>query len=172
MSTTKAPGDLSFRGSIARPLTWLSTLRREGRPSPRKTRFWLLARLCQAGLATRRVPTKGFRVRGSSSFPKLSWRKDVAHFFHGLRDLGKKMFGKCSANRRLPRPPKLLNFPRLCALASTARAEVCPSAVALASSRRLKSTRGWQGGTTWDGSQGRGAVALTRHRFGCTRRWG
>lgn len=77
MSTTKAPGDFHFRGSITRPLTWLSTLRGEGRPSPRKTRFWRLARLCQAGLATRRVPTKGFRVRGSFSFPKLSWRKDI-----------------------------------------------------------------------------------------------
>ncbi len=30
-------------------------------PPPRKTRFWLLARLCQVGLATHRVPTKGFR---------------------------------------------------------------------------------------------------------------
>ena len=42
-------------------------------PPPRKTRFWLLARLYQTGLATRRVPTKGFRVTYviSSSFPKL-----------------------------------------------------------------------------------------------------
>ena len=47
-----------------------------GRPRGRKTRFWLLARLYQAGLVTRRIPTKGFRVRGSSSFPRLSWRKD------------------------------------------------------------------------------------------------
>ena len=60
MSTTKAPSGLIFRGSITRPLTWLPTLRSESRPSPRKTRFWLLARLCQAGLDTRRVPTRGF----------------------------------------------------------------------------------------------------------------
>jgi hypothetical protein len=43
-------GPLNFRGSIARPLAWLSTLRRASYPAPRKTRFWLLARLCQAGL--------------------------------------------------------------------------------------------------------------------------
>src|SRR5437870_2934728 len=43
----------------------------------RKTRFWLLARLFQAGLATRRVPTKGFRFATyiPCSFPKLSWRR-------------------------------------------------------------------------------------------------
>src|SRR4051812_24558985 len=87
MSTTKAPGILTFRGSITRPLAWLSTLRSEGRPSPRKTRFWLLARLCQAGLDTRRVPTKGFRVRGSSSLPKLSWRKVIRHYRRDLRSL-------------------------------------------------------------------------------------
>jgi hypothetical protein len=33
MSTTKAPSVLSFRGSFTRPLTWLSTLRRVGRPT-------------------------------------------------------------------------------------------------------------------------------------------
>lgn len=38
-----------FRGSIARPWHSLSTLRGEGRPSPRKTRFRLPARLCRAG---------------------------------------------------------------------------------------------------------------------------
>ena len=62
MSTKKYPGDDLFRGSITRPFIWLSTLRKEGRPSPHKTRFWLLAWLCQSGLATRGVPTKGFRV--------------------------------------------------------------------------------------------------------------
>ena len=43
----------------------------------RKTRFWLLAKLYQAGLVTRRVPTKGFQDASyiSSSFPKLSWRR-------------------------------------------------------------------------------------------------
>ncbi len=38
-----------FRGSIARPGHSLSTLRSEGRPSARKTRFRLPARLCRAG---------------------------------------------------------------------------------------------------------------------------
>ena len=43
-------------------------------PPPRKTRFWLLARLCQAGLVTRWVPTKGFSMSHNipSSFPRLS----------------------------------------------------------------------------------------------------
>ena len=59
----RLPRRLSFRGSIARPLDSLSTLRRAGHPTPRKTRFRLLARLCRAGFVTRRVPTKGFRVR-------------------------------------------------------------------------------------------------------------
>ena len=72
MSTTRTPYIFSFRGSITRPLTWLSTLRRASHPTPRKTRFWLPARLCQAGLATHGVSTKGFGVRGSSSFTKLS----------------------------------------------------------------------------------------------------
>src|SRR3954452_4207013 len=54
-----------FRGSIARRLVWLSTLRSGSHPPPRKTRFRLLARLCRTGLATRRVPSKGFK----QSFP-------------------------------------------------------------------------------------------------------
>jgi hypothetical protein len=73
LTRTKAPTP-SFRGSIARPLTSLSTLRRGGYPPPRKTRFRLLVRLYRAGLVTRRVPTKGFE-RVLSSFPELSWRK-------------------------------------------------------------------------------------------------
>lgn len=47
---------LRFAGRVASP--------------PRKTRFWLLARLCQAGLVTRRVSTRGFRIRDSSSSPQ------------------------------------------------------------------------------------------------------
>src|SRR5262249_38710779 len=61
---------LSFRGSITRPLTWPLCFAGWVAPPPRRTRFWLLARLCQAGLDTRRVPAKGFRVRVSSSFPQ------------------------------------------------------------------------------------------------------
>src|SRR5271157_736330 len=45
---------VNFRGSITRPVTALSTLRRLG------------------GIRTRRVSTKVFRVRISSSFPKLT----------------------------------------------------------------------------------------------------
>jgi hypothetical protein len=57
----RLPHSEQFRGSITRPIHSLSTLRRSGHPDLRKTRFWLLARLCQAGLVTRRVPQKGFR---------------------------------------------------------------------------------------------------------------
>jgi hypothetical protein len=39
----------SFRGSITRHWDWLSPLRSEGLPSPRKTRFRLLAKLYRAG---------------------------------------------------------------------------------------------------------------------------
>ena len=52
-----------FRGSIAQRLISLSTLRRDGRPSSRKTCFRLLARLCRAGLGTSRVPLKGFTLK-------------------------------------------------------------------------------------------------------------
>lgn len=51
-------------------------------PPPRKTRFRLLARLYRTGLVTHRVPSKGFKLTScsSSSFPKLSWRKDFLLF--------------------------------------------------------------------------------------------
>ena len=42
---------------------------------PNKTRFWLLARLCPAGLVTRRVPTKGFHMSHNmaSPLPGVFW---------------------------------------------------------------------------------------------------
>ncbi len=52
----------TFRGSITQRLISLSTLRSDGHPSPRKTRFRLLARLCRTGLVTRRVSLKGFTL--------------------------------------------------------------------------------------------------------------
>jgi hypothetical protein len=48
LTSTRAPAR-NFRGSITRPWHSLSTLRSEGHPSPRKTRFRLPARLCRAG---------------------------------------------------------------------------------------------------------------------------
>ncbi len=45
-------------------------------PPPRKTRFQVLVKLSWAGLLTRRVSSKGFRVISSSS-PKLSWRNPL-----------------------------------------------------------------------------------------------
>ena len=54
-------------------------------PGPRKTRFWLLARLCQTGLATRRVTLKGFRsvyISSSSSRLILARRKGTPPLGH------------------------------------------------------------------------------------------
>jgi len=61
-----------FRGSIARHWDSLSTLRSEGSPSPRKTRFRLLAKLCRAGFVDPQGCMKGFRVRVSFSFLELT----------------------------------------------------------------------------------------------------
>ena len=61
-TTRTASTTRTFRGSIARPSTSLSTLRR--RPyeiSPRKTRFRLVASLCRAGFAPAGSHLKGFR---------------------------------------------------------------------------------------------------------------
>lgn len=45
----RLPRFAHFRGSITRPAGSLSTLRRVGHPSPRKTRFWLLASFARRG---------------------------------------------------------------------------------------------------------------------------
>src|SRR6516165_6741639 len=55
-SKAEAPTTSYFRGSIAQPWHSLSTLRPDGRPIGRKTRFRLLARLYRAGLITHKVP--------------------------------------------------------------------------------------------------------------------
>ena len=60
-----------FRGSITERLISLSTLRSEGRPSPRKTRFRLLARLCRTGLVTRWVSIERFHILDDSPFPSF-----------------------------------------------------------------------------------------------------
>jgi len=60
-----------FRGSITQRLIALSTLRSDGHPPPRKTRFRLLARLCRTGLVTRRVSMKGFTFWDDSPFPSF-----------------------------------------------------------------------------------------------------
>jgi hypothetical protein len=79
-----------FRGSITQRLISLSTLRRDGHPSPRKTRFRLLARLCRTGLVTRRVPIKGFTFEVILLF-RASWRKDAASF--ARQNCRKRRFG-------------------------------------------------------------------------------
>ena len=73
-NTTKAPHDAVISGlngtasALAVYASSAGLLR-----TRRKTRFWLLAKLYQAGLITRRVLAKGFQDVSyiSSSFPKL-----------------------------------------------------------------------------------------------------
>ena len=72
VSTTKAPSGLYFRGSITRPLTSLSTLRRMGRPTTTQDSLRAAGPALPGGIRTRRVSAKGFRVQVSSSFPKLT----------------------------------------------------------------------------------------------------
>ena len=67
VSTTKAPGVLYFRGSITRPLTWLSTLRRMGCPIATQDSLLAAGPALPGGIRTRRVSAKGFRVQVSSS---------------------------------------------------------------------------------------------------------
>lgn len=60
-STTRAP-TTDFRGSITQLGTGCLRFAGWVTPPPRKTRFRSLARRYRAGLITRRVPTKGFRL--------------------------------------------------------------------------------------------------------------
>ena len=72
VSTTKAPSVLYFRGSITRPLTWLSTLRRVSRPTATQDSLLAAGPALPGGIRTRRISMKGFRVRVSSSSPELT----------------------------------------------------------------------------------------------------
>ncbi len=60
------------RGSITQPARSLCTLRSAGCPTPRNTRFRLVANLCRAGLVTRRDASEGFRVHCSCISSSLS----------------------------------------------------------------------------------------------------
>jgi hypothetical protein len=65
-----------FRGSITRPMHSLSTLRSAGHPSTTQDSLPAVGQLCRAGLATCRVPVKGFMrlvyaPTSQSSFPRL-----------------------------------------------------------------------------------------------------
>ena len=62
VSTTKAPGVLYFGGSITRPLTSLSTLRRMGRPTTTQDSLLAAGPALPGGIRTRRVSAKGFGV--------------------------------------------------------------------------------------------------------------
>src|SRR5271165_4284415 len=67
----EAPGVLYFGGSITRPLTSLSTLRRMGRPTTTQDSLLAAGPALPGGIRTRGVSAKGFRVQVSSSLPKL-----------------------------------------------------------------------------------------------------
>ncbi len=58
--TTSAPARNHFGAQSRGPLTRCLRFAARVTPAPRKTRFRLPARLCRAGLVTRRVPAKGF----------------------------------------------------------------------------------------------------------------
>ena len=59
VSTTKAPGVLYFRGSITRPLTSLSTLRRMGRPTTTQDSLLAAGPALPGGIRTRRRGVPG-----------------------------------------------------------------------------------------------------------------
>jgi hypothetical protein len=87
LTRTRTPAR-NFRGSITRPWHSLSTLRSEGHPSPRKTRFRLLGQALPGGI---RSPA-GFQrkvseFRVSSSSPELSWRNVSSFFRKGKNEL-------------------------------------------------------------------------------------
>jgi hypothetical protein len=69
-NTTKAPLDAVISGlnGVASALAVYASSAGLLR-TRRKTRFWLLAKLYQAGLVTRRVPTNGFRDASVHRFP-------------------------------------------------------------------------------------------------------
>src|SRR5262249_22924178 len=73
LTRPRAPAE-SLRGSIARPGHWLSTLRGEGRPSPRKTRFRLLAKLCRAGFVHPQGSDERFLSSSLVLLSQASWR--------------------------------------------------------------------------------------------------
>jgi hypothetical protein len=73
LTRTRAPA-MIFRGSIARPGHSLSTLRSESRPSPRKTRFRLLAKLCRAGFVNPQGSYERFLSSSLFLLSGASWR--------------------------------------------------------------------------------------------------
>src|SRR5262249_10446781 len=61
----------TFPGSITRPAHSLSTLRSPGHPRTTQDSLPAAGQLCRTGLATRRVPAKGFRVTSLPPFPSF-----------------------------------------------------------------------------------------------------
>ena len=73
--------DVDFGAQWHGPLTRCLRFAARVAPAPRKTRFRPLAKLCRAGLVTRRVPIERFPRYIASPFPKLSWRDLILFHF-------------------------------------------------------------------------------------------
>ena len=76
---TSAPTVRSCRGSMTRPARSLSTPRRAGYPTPRKTRFRGVVSPSRAGVITRWAPYAGSRQSPSQRFQanRLSWHTNT-----------------------------------------------------------------------------------------------
>ena len=90
LTSTRAPAR-NFRGSITRPWHSLSTLRGEGHPSPRKTRFRLPARLCRAGFVHPQGSIERFPSFESLP-PLLSFPGAMSIHFSGWAGIGVNSF--------------------------------------------------------------------------------
>ena len=75
---------MKFRGSITQRLISLSTLRSDGHPPPRKTRFPAAGPALPDGIGCPRVSMKGFTL--TILLSRASWRK--ASHFSGLPESG------------------------------------------------------------------------------------
>src|SRR5208337_2361705 len=108
VSTTKAPSVLYFRGSITRPLTSLSTLRRMGRPTTTQDSLLAAGPALPGGIRTRRVSAKGFLAPASwcagSAIKRPCEPVPVTHAPEGHRPDAKRRVHRCAA--RLPARPR------------------------------------------------------------------
>jgi hypothetical protein len=86
-----------FRGSIARPGHWLSTLRSGSRLPPRKTRFRLLAKLCRTGFVHPQGSNERFLSSSLVLPSQASWR-NVSSYFRPKREVGSSPIGTLLRN--------------------------------------------------------------------------
>jgi hypothetical protein len=77
MSTTKAPTTKNLSGLHGTAWGLAVYASSCALPHPTQNSLPVAGQLSRAGLVTRRVATKGFNASSTSSFPELSWRKDI-----------------------------------------------------------------------------------------------